>query len=231
MGSASIKPIQRVATPSLLADQLRQAIMDGTLTPGSQLAESELAGQFGVSRGPLREATQRLVQEGLLINERHRGLFVVTLTSEDIRDVYTARMAVEGAAAQRILERDPEGAADRLTLAQDRMVTAAEAGDLEALAAADLEFHERFVDESGSPRLRRMTGTLLVETRMCMTALQDHYAAPHELADEHRALIEALRERDEQRLQHLISVHMSDAIDRLAPNGTGEDTDEEEPAG
>ena len=54
--------------------------MKGALEPGAQLGEAELAAHFQVSRGPLREAMQRLVSEGILHSIRHRGIFVTELT-------------------------------------------------------------------------------------------------------------------------------------------------------
>src|SRR5919108_2735600 len=108
-------PLNPESMASIIARQLRAAIMYGSLPPGSQLAEAELAARFGVSRGPLREAMQRLVQEGLLRSEHNRGLFVITLEPDDVRDIYAARAAVERAAVSLILARDPERAAARLT--------------------------------------------------------------------------------------------------------------------
>ncbi|MGH3366428.1 MAG: GntR family transcriptional regulator, partial [Nocardioidaceae bacterium] len=80
-----VKPLERVPTSTLIADQLREAIMSGDIDQGDQVGEAQLAEQLGVSRGPLREAMQRLVQEGLLDSIPHRGLFVATLSEEDIR--------------------------------------------------------------------------------------------------------------------------------------------------
>src|SRR3954467_10018607 len=105
-GSVELEPVDRKSTPALVADQLRSAIMRGTFPPGAQLGEVELAARLGVSRGPLREAMQRLVAEGLLPSERHRGLFVRDLDAADVRDVYTARSAVERAAGLLILDGD-----------------------------------------------------------------------------------------------------------------------------
>ncbi|MGH3966570.1 MAG: GntR family transcriptional regulator, partial [Mycobacterium sp.] len=70
---AAFAPLHRQSTAELIADRLREAIMRGQLAPGQQLGEASLAAQFAVSRGPLREAMQRLVAEGLLRSERHRG--------------------------------------------------------------------------------------------------------------------------------------------------------------
>ena len=218
----TLDPVNRQSTASVIAGLLRRAIMEGSLPPGTQMGEAALAAQLNVSRGPLREAMQRLVQEGLLRSELHRGLFVIELGPDDVEDIYVARSAVEAAAARLILRRDPERTADRLAEVHEQMTAAAGRRDRRALSDADLRFHEIFVAESGSPRLRRMSGTLLVETRLCMTALERKYQAPAELADEHGAIIGAIRSGAEDELLGLIDGHMWDAVDRLE---TGPDHD------
>jgi DNA-binding GntR family transcriptional regulator len=211
------EPINRESTAGIIARQLRTAIMYGSLPPGSQLGEAELAARFRVSRGPLREAMQRLVQEGLLISEHNRGLFVITLEPADIRDIYAARAAVERAAVSLILRRDPDQTAARLTEAHHAIVDAARRGDHRALSDADLRFHEVMVAEAGSPRLIRMYGTLLVESRMCMTALESTYGQGTGVAVEHGEIVKALVAGDERRLLELIDAHAEDAVRKLAP--------------
>src|SRR5919108_5496079 len=73
-------PLNPESMASIIARRLRAAIMYGSLPPGRQLNEAELAARFGVSRGPLREAMQRLVPEGLLRRDSYRGLGVLSLT-------------------------------------------------------------------------------------------------------------------------------------------------------
>jgi DNA-binding GntR family transcriptional regulator len=210
-------PLNPESMASIIARRLRAAIMYGSLPPGRQLNEAELAARFGVSRGPLREAMQRLVQEGLLRSERNRGLFVVTFTPDDVRDIYVARAAVERAAASLILRRDPAQAAARLDKVHREMKKAALRTDYPAVSDADLRFHETLVAASASPRLMRMHSTLLVESRMCIAALESTYRFPNEVAEEHGALLDAIRAGDQARLFQHIEAHMQDALRRLAP--------------
>jgi len=212
---ADLGPVNLESTATIIARRLRKAIMYGTLPPGSQLTETDLAARFEVSRGALREAMQRLVQEGLLRSERNRGLFVITLTPDDVRDVYVARAAVERAAASLILRRDVVRAANQLTAVHREMTDAAARADYAAVSDADLRFHEVFVAESGSARLARMYGTLLVESRMCIAALESTYRLPGEVAEEHGALVEGIRTGDEARLFELVERHGTDALRRL----------------
>lgn len=211
------QPVHQESTAALIARQLREAIMYGRLAPGDQLSEGQLSAQFGVSRGPLREAMQRLVQEGLLLSERNRGLFVIVLTERDIQDVYAARSAVESAAAIMVLRtRDPAAVAD-LREACAEMTDAAHRRDMVQVSDADLRFHSVLVTQSGSPRLNRMHETLLVETRMCMTALQDKYRLPVDVVKEHEGIIDAIAQGDEALTLRRIEDHMQDALSRLAP--------------
>ncbi|GEL18595.1 GntR family transcriptional regulator [Pseudonocardia asaccharolytica] len=210
-----LEPVSRRSTAAIVADRLRQAIMRGSFPPGTQLGEVELATRLGVSRGPLREAMQRLVAEGLLRSERHRGLFVRDLAADDVRDVYIARTAVERAAALLILAGDRESATLRLTAALATMEAAAAAGDAVALADADHRFHHEFVAAAGSPRLRRMADALLVETRMCLAALQRTAPPAADLVAEHRILRDAVRDGDTDRLVATLEAHMADAVARI----------------
>lgn len=218
------EPVHRESTAALIARQLREAIMYGHLAPGDQLSEAELSAQFGVSRGPLREAMQRLVQEGLLRSERNRGLFVKVLGPDDIRDIYAARSAIEIAAASMILRASDPAIITALRSACDEMAQAAQHDDRVGLSDADLRFHEVLVTHSRSPRLMRMHETLLVETRMCMTALQDKYRLPSDVVREHAAIVDAIEMQDEPLVWSRIDEHMRDALTRLLPpdGGTGD---------
>ncbi|RZQ60908.1 GntR family transcriptional regulator [Amycolatopsis suaedae] len=191
--------------------------MTGALPPGTQLGETELAAQFQVSRGPLREAMQRLVSEGLLRSERHRGLFVIDLEPEDVYDIYSARAAIERAAVFRVLHGDVATAADQLDEAVAAMAEAAKQDDPNALSDADLHFHETLVAASGSKRLVRMARTLLIETRMCLSLLEHTYREVDERVTEHNRIIQALRDGDRDRALELLDAHMEDAVARLAP--------------
>ncbi|MFC7850032.1 GntR family transcriptional regulator [Arthrobacter sp. NPDC057388] len=205
----------RESTPSIIAGKLRTAIGRGQIQPGAQLGEAELAKELGVSRGPLREAMQRLTQEGLLISIRNRGLFVITMTDEEVRDMYVARTAVERAAAELILQNDGKDVAVRLLQVVKAMKKAADKGDLDAMSEADMEYHATLVAAAESTRLTRMHNTLLTETRMCLTALEKKYPDPHTRVAEHHAIAEALADGDVDRVGKLLISHMEDALERL----------------
>lgn len=211
-------PLSRQSTAELIADRLREAITRGQLAPGQQLGEASLAAQFAVSRGPLREAMQRLVAEGLLRSERHRGIFVVELTEADVRDVYRLRKAIERAAIEEISlggARAASTAGTRLGVPVDAMIAAAADGDAAAVADADQQFHEALVACAESPRLQRAMRTLLLETRMLLGELKDAYPNLAEQVAEHIALRDAIAAGDWTAAVRLIDEHLDDGARRL----------------
>ena len=84
--------------------KLREAIMNGSLAPGSQIVESRLASQFGVSRGPLREAIRELINEGLLVSRSYTSTFVIDLSKDDVQEIYSIRTALETFAFELVWE-------------------------------------------------------------------------------------------------------------------------------
>ncbi|TGN65216.1 GntR family transcriptional regulator [Nocardioides eburneiflavus] len=208
--------IPRATFASIVTERLRADIVDGTLEPGSQLSEVELAASFGVSRGPVREALQRLVQEGLLLSEPHRGVFVPVLTDEDVHDVYVAREALESAAVRSIIA---SGSTDVASTSLDRFVAQMEqaeaAGDWQTVGNVDLEFHVALVDATSSPRLKRMFTTVISETRLCLGVLTAAEARD-DLVEEHRLISEAIREGDTERALAVLKKHFDDAVATLS---------------
>ncbi|WP_227980916.1 GntR family transcriptional regulator [Nocardia spumae] len=215
MSVIEFEPVNRQSTAEMIADRLRAAIVRGTLAPGTQLVEADLATQFDVSRGPVREAMQRLVSEGLLHSVRHRGIFVIELSLDDVVDIYRARSAIEGGALELILDGRREIAYQALEPSVTAMRACAERGDATGVTEADHAFHQALVTSADSPRLVRAAQTLLIETRMCLGALQTTYTDLAEQAREHVALREAVATGLPQDVRELLLGHMRDAVERL----------------
>jgi len=210
-----LEPLALQSTPALIADRLRSEILEGRFPPHTQLAEVELARQLQVSRGPIREAMQRLIQEGLLRGERNRGVFVVELGLDDARDVYLARGVIERAAAAVVAKERPEAALAELQDIVDRLAASVDDAWAEVITH-DLAFHQTLVDAAGSPRLSRMFRTLIAETRLCLARLKPFYQEGTEVVHEHEAIIEALRSGNRRRADTLLRTHMEASAARLS---------------
>ncbi len=185
-------PLVQESTPAIIARKLHNAIANGDFPPGSQLTESGLAADLGVSRGPLREAMQRLTAEGLLVSHRNRGLFVVSMEDDDIRDMYVARTAVERAAVQQVIAHRESEAVAGLNEAVEAMRAFVDEPNRAGMAEADMGFHQTLVELAESRRLSRLHETILVETRMCLRAMRGTYSSGKERIDEHQALVDAI---------------------------------------
>lgn len=217
---AGLDPVVQESTPAIIARALRRAISDGTFGPGDQLGEAALARTLGVSRGPLREAMQRLTQEGLLVSHRNRGLFVPDLTAESVSDMYLLRTTIETAALDRVLA-NGAGAetADALDDAVEAMAALADEPRSAAMVAADLDFHHALVEAASSPRLSRVHETVLVETSMCLHAMSGTYTDAESRLSEHRAIAAAVRAADADRARALLVEHMNDGHARVRAGG------------
>ncbi len=183
--------------PSHLVDrayrEVRTAILNRDLPPGSRLVEAQLAEELGVSRLPVREALIQLESEGLAVRIPGRGKVVASLSAADVREVYTLRAAVETLAFR--LAKDHVTSADQRSLERliDNMEQAATQGDVRKLAALDVQFHEQIVRLSHHRRAlavwRSMTVQMqLLSLRVIDTLYRDLAVVP----DHHRALLDAL---------------------------------------
>ncbi|MFI0821070.1 GntR family transcriptional regulator [Streptomyces sp. NPDC021098] len=185
----SAPPVRRTTLTSQVVAQIRSGLLTGAFPPGSQMGEVELAESLGVSRGPVREALARLVHEGLLLSQPHRGVFVPLLGEADILDIYYAREALEAAAFRRVITSPkPPGLLAALDETVDEIARAARTGDWAKVAELDARFHFLVIDAAASPRLRRMFDTVITETRLCLSLVADADPARLDLLDEHREL-------------------------------------------
>jgi DNA-binding GntR family transcriptional regulator len=195
---------------SVITAQVRDRILDGTYAPGTQMNEVELATRFATSRGPVREALHRLVQDGLLLSAPHKGITVRALTAADLADLYFARSALERAAVVRLTER---GAPAALLVALDqdvrRMALAVEQREWADASVADLSFHRHLVDAAGSERLSAMYASLADQTRLGLNIVLATYEGRTDLVDEHAELLDLLGAGDRAGLLAALDRHFS----------------------
>jgi DNA-binding GntR family transcriptional regulator len=211
-GLQGLTPVRPRTTAEIIADRLREQVVSGAFAPGSRMVEPQLAARLGVSRGPVREALQRLVQEGLLTNIPNRGVFVVELDAADITDIYTARRAIEREAAARVHRGRSTAHLERLAAVVEEMSVLADRGERRLIAEQDLAFHSALVESAGSPRLSRMFATLVAETRICLASLMDFYPQRNLLVVEHQQLLALLRGDDKQALLDAVGAHLDAAV-------------------
>ncbi|MFI7447643.1 GntR family transcriptional regulator [Nonomuraea sp. NPDC049714] len=121
--------------------RLRDAIVDGSLAPGEQLRDAELAAWLGVSRTPVREALLRLAEAGLVIAQPGRSTTVSSLNVRDVREARDVVAAMHELAVREAVGSFTEAHLDAMREANDRFRAAIERGDVEAALRADDDLH------------------------------------------------------------------------------------------
>ena len=213
---ADIAPIEPVDIALTVANRLRDMLAQGRFAPGEQITEPSIAAAFHVGRGPVREALKRLTEQGLLVSERNRGVFVPVLSIKDVEDIYRLRCAIETAAIKAII-RDPDPAVFKRLwqiLADYRGHLAA--GNWDAADELDMSFHRELVAASGSRRLIQAFATVSVETRMCLRALVFHHPDHPDMEAWHADILRAAEAADLPAAQRALEFHNSTVIADLA---------------
>jgi DNA-binding GntR family transcriptional regulator len=200
---------------------LRSAILANEITAGTRLLETDVAGQMGVSRAPVREAIRHLEQEGLVEIFPHRGAVVIGLPEAEIDAIYELRAVIEGRAIAAAVDvvREPELA--RLDALIDEMGAAIKTHEVDAIAEFDLQFHGLIVDWSGMTLLRHIWSSLdgLVRVRSYQALDRPGSTARYFLrnaAGSHRVLVDALRVGDPEAAAVLARQHVLEVPAMLA---------------
>lgn len=195
--------------------ELRRLILTLELEPGLAVSESTLMKRFGWGRTPLREAFQRLSEQGLLQTIPQHGAVVTPLNLFDFVEVMDAMSLVIGAAASLACKRLTETELDQL----DELVTqgeaAALAGDFERLSALDHEFHSVLAQATGNRYLSDYLSRLhQIARRFNFAAWKRERNATPSL-DEHRQLAAIFRARDAAAARAAMLQHIEGARQRV----------------
>jgi len=182
---------------SVAYSEVRRLIISGDIPPGSRVTVRPLADRLDLSPTPIRTALAALERQGLLEVHEHRGYFVPTLGSEDMREIYEVREAVDSIASRRAAQAESrDDLVARLEELLDRQRRAVDRGDMEVYGELDAQFHKTIWRGSGNQRLVSVAENLLVQVRIGNTISA---RAPGRLPDalqEHAAIVEALRAGD-----------------------------------
>jgi DNA-binding GntR family transcriptional regulator len=192
-------------------EQLRAAILEGTFAPGEKLAEVELAAQFGVSRGTVREALRTLHNSGLLEGSERSSLHVRRLTGRQIVELYDVRAALEGQAVASILA--SENAASVVDELERRLPEATPDMTYAERFELDLGFHEALCRLSGNDTLLRMWTSIKDLMRISVLAAPDQASSSLMAKSHHQPIIDAMRTGDVDRARAVLAAHMATAAD------------------
>ena len=195
-------------------EEIQDAIVRGDVAPGTRLAEPDLARQYGVSRGPLREALQRLEARHLVERIPHVGARVAALSFERLIDIYRAREALEGMACRLATEYGSEA---ELAALEDLLEEHGDLGEVRAglgyfQKEGDLDFHFRIARASNNAILEQLLCEELYHLmRLYRYKFSGFQGRPKLALEEHRRIVAAMREGDADFAELLMRRHIAAA--------------------
>ena len=195
----TLQPLPDLSTSELVAQRIREAILDGTLHAGDRLVEADIAAELGISRGPVREGIRLLAGEGIVLLRRNRGAVVTSPTFEDVLEVYVLRLSLGLLAINHAMELDvastPEFADVDVLLR--RLRDPEVQSDPLLMMEADLRFQSALFDLCGLARITAVLDQTARDIPVYVKVLAityddvDHAA----LIDRHERLVQAVRTR------------------------------------
>jgi DNA-binding GntR family transcriptional regulator len=206
---------------------LWRRIVSHQLQPGDKLSDLRLSEELGVSRTPVREALHRLAQEGIVRAESRRGFYVSDFSSEDVREVYDVRTALEVLAVRLAL---PHLRAADLDIAQrelDAVSRRVRAGDPEAnetFLVIDRAFHQMLVQAANNRRLAGMMASVQAQLRV-FQFYGIHFQDMMEMSlEHHQAILAALRAGDRPAAEAAMERHIQEVKARVLAEFVSQET-------
>lgn len=195
--------IERPVLRDQVKEILLERILSGDYEPGDRLVETRIAKELGTSQAPVREALRELELLRFVESAPFRGSWVRAVSAEELGEIYPVRAAIEEVAARAAAVR-LDGQVSELEAEIEAMRNAA---NLHEQVEHDVRFHRLIVEASGNRTLAEVWGSLRVEARTVITAVKTGMDRK-EIAEMHVPIVEALRERDQEKAGRAIREHV-----------------------
>ena len=199
---------------------MRAAIRDASFAPGYQASEQEIAMRLGMSRTPVHEAAIRLQEDGLVRVLPRKGILILALAPDDLREIYDVIIAMEGEAAELIAampEPDRLKAAGELDARTDEMASAQARADFPAWGNADGAFHAALIEHARNGRMSRIMQTVNDQSHRARMLTLNLRRGLDASIQEHRLIARAVGAGDRSAALQAARRHRSRARDELLP--------------
>lgn len=195
---------ERSSAAEIAAAALRDLIMEGALRPGTRVSEEVFMAPLEVSRNTLREAFRLLTHEKLLEHKLNRGVFVRTLATADVVDLFLVRRVVECAA----LPLADEAGTARMLAAVESGEAAAGEGRWVDVGTANIRFHQAITALSGSPRIDELMRQVAAELRLAFHEMGDPRAFHEDYLRRNREIVDRLVAGEVAAAQDLLTAYL-----------------------
>lgn len=200
---------------SRVFNQLQNDILNGLYEPGDSLIETKLSDELGVSRTPVREALRQLELEGLVQSIPNKGVIVKGISAQDIHDIYTIRMLIEGLAARWAAEKITPEELEELKEAVDLEEFYTVKNDNSHLLQFDTRFHDIIFRASKSKPLMHTLSTFHHYVQKARSISMSSPGRAMEVLEEHKAILQAIIDKDAYKAERLTTEHVRNASSNL----------------
>ena len=195
-----------------VASFIRQEIVGGRLRPDERLVEASFAERLKISKSPVREALRILEGEGLVVSYPHRGSFVVQLDTHDLWELDSLRSLVEPFAAQLAANNID---ADGIKALEDLVAAMGSTADELSLSELHTKFHKSLALYSGHKRIIEIVNGLWSKMDLLLTLTHFGYLGKDQVQNDHRALLEAIKEKDSAKIRSRFEEHLNRTLPGL----------------
>ncbi len=218
LGSGPTRPVRldrsRHASPQVF-EQLRELILSLELAPGTVLSRAELAGQFGLSQTPIRDALMKLGEEGLVDIFPQHATVVSRIDLTAAKQAHFLRKSIELEVVRALAGAPPDGLVARLRAQIDLQSAVLDPADYREFVAADRAFHRMMFDAAGVPELfdlvRRLSGHVDRLRRLHLPSAGKAQA----VVRDHRRIVEAIAKGDPDAAQQRLREHLSGTLGKV----------------
>jgi DNA-binding GntR family transcriptional regulator len=177
---------------------IRERIIQGDFELGSRIREDEIAREIEISRTPVREATNRLVADGLILKKSQRGLFIINPDPDEINDYIDIRITLEDLSVSTCIERASDKDLQEIEAAVREFEIALNAEDFRLCNRLDQAFHSIIAHSAGNAKLRDLLEELSAVFELIRTEEKRSEPRAKNLRTlaEHREIASAIARRD-----------------------------------
>ncbi len=207
-----LPPVQASTLAEKIAALIIKAASEGKFKLGERLYESELARDLGVSRLPVREALKQLESQGITVSTPNRGMRLMTVNDEELRQIFIVRLGLEQIAVREWVKQPPRNDYEEIEQALQGMGQAVPTQDAYAMAVSDISFHHALVRAASNSVLLKLWETLATKLTIILgLASADGLASTADdferLYRGHCHLLDLIKSRDLEKIQSALEQH------------------------
>ena len=204
----------QISVNTRIYELVKERILANRFSAGYKLNHQELAELFNVSRTPIREALERLYQEGFVAHYPNRGFFVAQIDENEARELFEVREGLESHALRVCFERDQKYDLRRTRQINKEYRVALKSDHSRHRMSLDRDFHLSLAAHTGNDYLLRSLESIFdrIMLKFRVETYPGHSSRAHH---EHEEILQAISKGDAKKAESLLSVHIRKGFDRL----------------